>query len=141
MSKSGAIIIIEDDLDDRHFFEKIFADMGVKNEVLWFADTSEAYDFLTNTIKSIFIIFSDVSLPGQSGLDFKRSIDNNPKLRQKSIPFVFYSTSANQQEVNEAYTQMTTQGFFKKENSLKETTETLKIIFDYWKLSKHPNTQ
>lgn len=141
MSKSGALVIIEDDIDDRIFLEKIFKDIGFKNEVIWFSNTGDAFAFLSTTIKGIFIIFSDVSLPGQSGLDFKRQIDDNPKLRQKSIPFVFYSTSANQQEINEAYTQMTIQGFFKKENNIQDTTEMLKTIFAYWSLCRHPNTQ
>lgn len=141
MSKSGALVIIEDDIDDRIFLEKIFKDIGFKNEVIWFANTDDAFAFLSTTIKVIFIIFSDVNLPGQSGLDFKRQIDDNPKLRQKSIPFIFYSTSANQQEINEAYTQMTIQGFFKKENNIQDTTEMLKTIFAYWSLCRHPNTQ
>ncbi|TRW27189.1 response regulator [Flavobacterium zepuense] len=141
MSKSGALVIIEDDIDDRIFLEKIFKDIGFKNEVIWFSNTDDAFAFLNTTIKIIFIIFSDVSLPGQSGLDFKKQLDGNPKLRQKSIPFIFYSTSANQQEVNEAYTQMTIQGFFKKENNIQDTTEMLKTIFAYWSLCRHPNTQ
>jgi len=141
MSKSGALILIEDDTDDRIFLEKIFKSIGLKNEVIWFSNTEDAFGFLCTTIKSIFLIFSDINLPGESGLDFKRKVDRDPKLRKKSIPFIFYSTSANQQDVNEAFTQMTIQGFFKKENNIEDTTEMLKAIFAYWSLCRHPNTQ
>jgi len=141
MSKSGALLIIEDDLDDRIFLEKIFKNIDLKNEVIWFSNTEDTFNFLSTTIKTIFLIFSDINLPGQSGLDFKRKVDGDPKLRKKSIPFIFYSTSANQQDVNEAFTQMTVQGFFKKENNIHDTTEMLKAIFAYWSLCRHPNTQ
>jgi response regulator RpfG family c-di-GMP phosphodiesterase len=141
MSKSGALIIIEDDIDDRNFLLSVFKDIALKNEVIWFGTTDEAFTFLCTTVKSIFLILSDVNLPGKNGLEFKRYVDSDPKLRKKCIPFIFYSTSANQQDVNEAYTHMTVQGFFKKGNDLKETTQIMRCLFEYWSLCRHPNTQ
>jgi response regulator RpfG family c-di-GMP phosphodiesterase len=141
MAKGGEIVAIEDDLDDRQFMQAIVRDLGIENTIIWFDNTDEAFDYLLNTTKSIFIIFSDINLPGKNGLEFKRMIDNNPKLRKKSIPFVFYSTLADQKDVNDAYTQMTVQGFFKKGIDYEETKTMLKTIFDYWRISKHPNTQ
>ena len=59
-------------------------------------------------------------------------------LRKKSIPFVFFSTAANKQEIERAY-EMMVQGYFKKKNSMDGIKSTLKIIMDYWTLCKHPN--
>lgn len=141
MSKAGEILIVEDDSDDRHFLERVIRDLNIENPIKWFETANEIYDYLWTTAKSIFIIFSDVNLPGKNGLELKYKIDNTPKLRQKSIPFVFYSTLANQQQVNEAFTKMTVQGFFKKGQDYEETKVLIKTIFDYWRLSKNPNTQ
>jgi len=140
MTKSGTIILVEDDVDDKHFFENAVKALDIENEVKWFDNTDDALKFLYTTKRPISIIFSDINIPGKNGLEFKRNIDNDPKLRKKSIPFVFYSTSAHQRDVNEAYTEMTVQGFFKKGRDPQETVNALKVIFDYWALCKHPNT-
>lgn len=139
MSKSGPIILFEDDQDDRIFMEKIFTEIGIDNERVYLKNAAEALDFLTHTKKSIFLIFCDVNLPGMNGLELKREIDNNPQLRLKSIPFVFYSTSIRQEQVIEAYSELTVQGFFKKENDFADTKKTISVILAYWKLCRHPN--
>jgi len=141
MSRKGEIIVVEDDMDDREFFSAIVRDLDVKNEIVWFDSTDQAYDYLMKTAKSIFIIFCDINVPGRNGLEFKKKIDSEPKLRKKSIPFIFYSTLASQREVNEAYTEMTVQGFFKKNIDFDDTKVMIKTIFDYWGMAKHPNTQ
>ena len=97
-------------------------------------------NYLISTEDSVFIIFCDINLPGQNGLDFKKNIDANPELRNKSIPFVFFSTSANQHDVNKAYREMTIQGFFKKPSGYKNLKSILSNIFSYWQNCKHPNS-
>lgn len=141
MSKSGVIVIIEDDTDDRKFLGEIIAELSLPNELKWFETAETALDYICTTFQSIFIIISDVHLPGQSGLEFKRKIDADPGLRRKSIPFVFYSTAANQEDVNEAFLNMTIQGFFKKGPDYQAAKKTLSTIFDYWRICRHPNTQ
>jgi response regulator RpfG family c-di-GMP phosphodiesterase len=141
MSKHGPILIIEDDIDDRKLLEDALKDIGYSNRIVWYDNTEEAYYYLSTTTDSIFIIFSDINLPGKNGLDFKKKIDSVPHLRQKSIPFIFYSTSANQQDINEAYSKMTVQGFFKKGRTYAEAKNTLKLILEYWKECRHPNIQ
>ncbi|KRD12403.1 histidine kinase [Flavobacterium sp. Root901] len=139
MSKSGPIILFEDDHDDRSFMEKIFTELEIDNERVYLKNAAEALEYLGNTKKSLFLIFCDVNLPGMNGLELKRKIDNDPHLRLKSIPFVFYSTSIRQDQLIEAYAELTVQGFFKKENDLNETKSTVSTIIDYWKLCRHPN--
>ena len=138
--KSGPIIAIENDVDDKEVFEEILNNLEVVNKLIWFDNCNTAFAYLKTTTDQPFIIFCDVNVPGLSGMEFKRRIDEDNQLRRKSIPFVFYSTSVNQKTVNEAYTQMTVQGFFQKQNSIAEVTKTLQLILDYWKDCKHPNT-
>lgn len=141
MSKSGPILIIEDDTDDKLMFEEVVNSIGYSNKIVWYDNTDDAMNYLETTTDSIFIIFSDINLPGRNGLDFKKKIDSNPELRKKSIPFVFYSTSARQQDIDEAYSKMTVQGFFKKPRDYKEVKESIALILEYWKHCKHPNLQ
>jgi DNA-binding NtrC family response regulator len=138
--RSGPIIVVEDDIDDKEIFEAAVGELQFTNKIIWFNNCDEAWDYLKTTTDSPFIIFSDVNLPRQSGLEFKKQVDEDPELRKKSIPFVFYSTSVNQDTVNEAYMKMTVQGFFQKGNRFEEMKQTVKTILDYWRICRHPNT-
>ena len=137
--KSGPIIVIDNDIDDQEVFKDILESLEVSNKVISLDDCNDAFAYLKSTTEQPFIIFCDVNLPGLSGTEFKRQIDKDPQLRKKSIPFIFYSTSVNQKTVNEAYTQMTVQGFFQKKNSIGEIKNAIQLIINYWQECKHPN--
>ena len=94
--KSGPIIVIDDDADDKDIFESVLKELGVDNKRLWFTNCKDAFEYLRTTNEQPFIIFCDVNIPGLTGIEFKRQIDKHPQLRKKSIPFIFYSTSVNQ---------------------------------------------
>jgi len=139
MAKSGPIILVEDDFEDQEIFTDALKETGSENELLWFKTSAECMAYLRETEQMPFLIFCDVNLPMQNGLDFKQEVDQDPELRRKSIPFLFYSTSVGQLIVNEAYTQMTVQGFFQKQSDFKEIITCLKTIIDYWNYCHHPN--
>lgn len=139
MSKNGSIILIEDDADDQEIFTEAITHIGVKNELICFSTAIEAFEFLTRTTSQPFLIFCDVNLPMQTGIEFKRQVDQDPELRKRSIPFIFYSTSVDERSVTEAYTQMTIQGFFRKESTYPGIISRLKIILDYWYGCEHPS--
>ncbi|WP_297333550.1 response regulator [Flavobacterium sp.] len=139
MYRSGPIVLVEDDADDKEIFEDIVRDLGYENPVIWFENTAEAYEYLSSTPDPVFIICSDINMPFENGLDFKKRIDDNDYLRKKSIPFVFYSTTVTQQAVNEAYTKLTIQGFFKKGDNYNELKELIAVILRYWTYCYHPN--
>jgi response regulator RpfG family c-di-GMP phosphodiesterase len=141
MHHKGPIVLVEDDLDDKGFFTDTLKKLSVPNELVWFEDAESAYQYLEETRDKVFIIFCDINLPGQNGLDFKKQIDHNAELRRKSIPFVFYSTAARQEDVNEAYVQMTVQGFFRKQSDFNKMEQQLELILNYWQVCIHPNTQ
>jgi len=141
MSKSGPIVLVEDDPDDKELFEGIVKELNIQNKIEWFVDAERAYNYLDNTLEPIFLIFCDINMPGKNGLEFKREIDLNPTLRRKSIPFIYLSTAATQKDIDTAYIELTIQGFFKKGNSYEEMKSLLKSIFDYWTCCKHPNSQ
>jgi len=141
MSKQGPILLIEDDEDDKNLIEELLLELNVRNELIWFPTSIEAFSFLKVTPEQPFIIFSDVNLPLQNGVDFKKQIDRDHELRKKSIPFVFLSTSINQGMVNMAYEQSTVQGYFEKRSSYQDMKKMLGQIIDYWKVCRHPNSR
>jgi len=140
MAKSGPIVIVEDDLDDQNILDEAIRESGTKNEIIFFSTGPSAFEFLKQTKSQPFLILSDINLPVQTGIEFKKRIDEDPELRQKSIPFIFFSTSVEKSAVTKAYTEMTVQGFFKKSNTYDELKSVIRLIMDYWKLCKHPNT-
>ena|SRR6188474_1632892 len=140
MSKLGPIVIVEDDLDDQEMIQEAMEEVGIKNELVFFDRSLKAFEFLKSTTQQPFLILSDVNLPVQNGIEFKRQIDEDRQLREKSIPFVFYSTAVDKNSVNTAYQELTVQGFFKKKNKYEELKKDLKLIVDYWTTCKHPNS-
>jgi CheY-like chemotaxis protein len=140
MSKDGPILIVEDDLDDCDILREVIEGLGIRNELKFFQNGRLILSYLQTTKDQPFIILSDVNMPLMSGPELKREINNDPYLREKSIPFVFFSTNASPAAVQEAY-EMMVQGFFKKESSLEKIREVIKLVYDYWTVCRHPNSE
>ena len=138
-SKKGPIIILEDDADEQELLSEVFKQMQVVNEIKFFSDGESFLQYIRTTQDQPFIIISDVNVPLLNGLEVKRIINDNTYLRQKSIPFVFLSTTAEKKAVEEAY-DLTAQGFFVKQNSIQEIEINLKLILQYWSECKHTNS-
>lgn len=73
-----------------------------------------------------------------NGLELKRLIDAHPVLRKKSIPFIFYSTATTQNAIEEAYTTLSIQVFFIKENDYHKTKSIVNTVLEYWKSCVNP---
>ncbi|MHA4844191.1 response regulator [Flavitalea antarctica] len=140
MSLKGPIVIIEDDVDDQEFYASTLQGLAIENEVIYFQAAEDAYQFLEATEKKPFLIICDINLPGITGIAFKRKIHENTYLRNKSIPFIFLTTSSDKNTVTAAY-EMMVQGYFVKPNSVTELTALLDQIIRYWRVCKHPNSE
>jgi len=138
MNKGGPIIIIEDDLDDQDILTEIFQELNYRNEVIFFKEGEKALEFLTDTTIEPFIIFSDINMPKLNGMELRAKVHENEDLRIKSIPYLFFSTSAEQQHVIDAYSK-SIQGFFVKPKNYAEIKETIKTIVEYWQKCVSPN--
>ncbi len=138
MNKGGPIIIIEDDLDDQDILTEIFQELNYKNEIIFFKEGEKALEYLTDTTIEPFIIFSDINMPRLNGMELRAKVHENEDLRIKSIPYLFFSTSAEQQYVIDAYSK-SIQGFFVKPKVYSEIKETIKTIVEYWQKCVSPN--
>jgi CheY-like chemotaxis protein len=138
MNRKGPIIFIEDDLDDQQIFQDIFDALEYENEIIFFSEGEAALDYLNKNEVEPCIIFSDINMPKLSGLELRNKIHENENLRIKTIPYLFFSTSAEQQHVVDAYSK-SIQGFFIKPSNYNEIEDLLKSIIDYWKKCVSPN--
>lgn len=139
MNSKEPIIIVDDDTDDHAIFQEVAERLNLQNELLFFRNGLELLAYLRITTQKPFIIFCDMNMPQMGGLELRRHINEDEFLRKKSIPFVFFTTAASNEQIREAY-DLTVQGFFLKESSFIETENTFKLILDYWSKCKHPNS-
>jgi len=138
MNKNGAIIIVEDDIDDQEMFGEVFEELHYKNEIIFFNDGQEALAYLTAESTEPFIVFSDINMPKLNGIELRKQIHENESIRIKTIPYLFFTTTAEQDAVIDAYSK-SIQGFFIKPASFQDLKELVKIIVEYWQKCVSPN--
>ncbi len=131
------IMIVEDDPDDSEFLIAALQAKKIQMNYLCFQNGEEALAHLHATKNETFLIISDINMPLMNGLEFKRKINSDTKLRDKNIPFIFLSTSAKTNLVNEAFA-LSIQGYFQKPNNISQMNKLALSIIDYWSSSEHP---
>lgn len=138
MNKSGPIIIIEDDTDDQDILSEIFNELNYTNQIIFFSDSQQALDYLIDTDTEPFLVLSDINMPKLNGIELREKVHNNEDLRLKSIPYLFFTTSAEQKHVVDAYSR-SIQGFFIKPHSYEQLKSMLIKIVEYWQECQSPN--
>ncbi|WP_276135124.1 response regulator [Polluticoccus soli] len=128
---SGPILLIDDDLEEQEMLETAFREIGMDNKILFFKNGLEAMDHLLSATEKPFLILCDMNMPVMDGLTLRDNINSNDILRKKSIPFIFYSTTARPEEVEKAY-ELAVQGFFEKHFAYQEMCNDLRRICGYW---------
>lgn len=139
MSKTGPIILVEDDAHDQDVIKAALKDNKVANEIICFESAQAALDYLLQTSEQPFIILCDILMKGMNGLEFRDAINDNDYLRKKSIPFVFFTAAVSQEIVDEAY-DLTVQGFIEKPRIYDDLKKTLVHVIGYWSTCLHPNS-
>jgi CheY-like chemotaxis protein len=138
VNKNGPVIIIEDDADDQEFLTEIFQKLNYQNKILFFFDGQEALDHINATDDLPFLILSDINMPKLNGFALRQKLKTDEKLSNKCIPYLFFSTAVNQKSVIDAYSQ-SVQGFFVKQNTMRELEKTIIAIMEYWRRCAAPN--
>jgi CheY-like chemotaxis protein len=139
MSKQGPIVLIDDDPDECEVIGEAFKSEKIFNELKCFHDGQAALDYLASTDDQPFLILTDINMPRLGGIELREIIEGDPHLKEKSIPFIFLTTTASAPAIKKAY-EMSVQGFFEKPSRLKEIQRTLRVICDYWTMCKHPKS-
>ncbi|MCF2488006.1 response regulator [Dyadobacter sp. CY347] len=137
MNKKGPIVIIEDDMDDQDILSEIFKELNYENELVFFGDGVQALEYLTHIDIEPFLVLSDINMPKLNGMELYEKIHNNEDLRLKSIPYLFFSTSAEQKHVIDAYSR-SIQGFFIKPSNYDKLKKMIVKIVEYWQECESP---
>jgi len=140
MSPKEKIILIDDHPYEVDLLNLALEKLHLDYEIIYFSNAKEAYTYFEKTTDPIFIIISDINMPGMNGIELRKEIDRNTKLKKKTIPYIFFSSSTKECDVDEAY-DYNAQGYFKKPMGLDEMTELFDSIIKYWQKCRHPNKQ
>lgn len=138
MDKNGPIIVIEDDVDDQELLRMVFKKLAYSNEIIFFNDGDDALVYLENMNIKPFLILSDINMPRLNGMELREKIYNNERMNLRCIPYLFFTTAAEQPMVLKAYSK-SVQGFFVKPAEYTEIEKTISLIMQYWKKCHSPD--
>ena len=137
MNKDGAIIIVEDDPDDKDIITQILSDIGMRNETITFSNGEEAYSHLTQSISEPFIIISDINMPKMNGIELKNKIQIESGTKFLSVPFILMSTAEPTDSIIKKSTK-SVQEYFKKPNNWQDYRKEIEGIIGFWSSSTQP---
>lgn len=126
------ILIIEDDEDDRDILKEIFRDLGYKNNLVFFADSTQVVEYLRRPEIQPFIIISDINMPKLGGFDLRNIILNEELLMDKDIPYIFISNAQDENSIKQA-NKLSIQGFIQKGDDYNKYKEKIRNLVEYWK--------
>ncbi|RYD51066.1 MAG: response regulator [Sphingobacteriales bacterium] len=133
----SSILLVEDDQDDIDLVKQAIEALQIKRRVEYFRSGQELIAYLKRTEVAPMVVICDVNLPGETGFDVKDSIIADPELKYKAVPFIFWSTTASERQIQHAY-DLSAQGFFTKPTTFEALCETFSMIVKYWEKSEHP---
>ena len=139
LKNNAPILLIEDDEDDQNMLRQALEELHLKNSLITLSDGRQALEFLKKTPTNPFIILCDMDMPRMDGMELWNKIQQDPELKRKAIPFIFLTSHDDQEDIRDAYSRQTVQGFFVKGNDPKQIKEILRLILLYWDLCLHPN--
>jgi CheY-like chemotaxis protein len=86
------ILLAEDDIDDRFFFEKALNEVIIETKLSVVNDGIQLMEYLAKNLQNLpNIIFLDISMPGKTGIECLSEIHENELLNK--IPIAMLSTS------------------------------------------------
>ena len=135
---TNPIYIVDDDEDDQQIIKEAVAELGLVNELRFFYTAEAVLNELRKSDLIPFIIISDINLPGMDGFTLREKILTESSMSDKSIPFIFWSTTASDAQVKRAF-DLSAHGFFIKGRTFKELKVELGEIISYWSKSLAPH--
>lgn len=138
MLRKGPIVVIEDDEDDQLILQEVFNRLDYPNKLIFFNNGQDALDFLNRGEVLPFLILSDINMPKLDGFALRQKLKSDAALQLKCIPYIFFTTTAEQSSVIDAYS-LSAQGFFIKPNSIEAIQKSISAIMEYWMLCAAPN--
>lgn len=124
MDKILTLLLVDDDEDDREFFSMIAGENDCN--VITFNDGLHFLEKVSNNnMEKPDLIFLDINMPLMSGLECLQHLRQVESY--KEIPVVIYTTSGNDQDIDDART-YGANAFMKKPNSMKELKKNISSL-------------
>ena len=126
------ILVIEDDEDDRDILKEIFRDLGYRNQIVFFSDSTEALKYIRKPGVEPFIIISDINMPKLGGFELRNIILEEELLNDKNIPYVFISNAQDDYSLKQA-NKLAIQGYIHKGTDYNVYKDKIKSLIDFWR--------
>ena len=96
------VLLADDDIDDRYFFEKLLKSLMVNTELATVEDGEKLMIYLTeNSEKLPDILFLDLNMPKKNGTECLSEIKQDERLKQ--LPVIIFSTHKHEQDSDILY--------------------------------------
>lgn len=136
--QDGPIWIIDDDADDQDLVKEVGKDLKLSNEFVFIKSAEETLQKLRETPVAPFIMICDINLPKMDGFALREKMLADPSKKMHSVPFIYWSTAASEQQIVRAF-ELSAHGLFIKEASFTELKNSFTGIITYWRKSKMPS--
>lgn len=126
------ILMVEDDHDDRHITQSLFAEKGYNIQLKFLDETDKLITFLEDAAIEGDIpdlILLDLNLPRKSGYELLKELKTHSQFH--IIPVVIVSGTAHSQEVRECY-RLGANSFIQKPFTDQHTQEKIETFVSYW---------
>ena len=137
---TGPVWIIDSDVDDQEMVREVWDELHLKNELRFFDGAEDAMQSLSEVDTAPFIIICEVRLPKIDGFELRERMLATGSKKFKSVPFIFWSADATEEQITHAYN-LSVHGFFIKETRFEELKNTFRFIINYWLRSKMPEKE
>ena len=138
--KPISALMVEDNIDHAELMMDAFYDFNIKNNISHVLDGEQAINYLCNhppyddlnKYTRPDIIFLDIRMPRQGGIETLKIIKADNKL--KDIPVIMISTSSTAPEIKECYA-LGANGYITKPLKFEEFSKKMKELNYYWVLT------
>ena len=91
------VLLADDDIDDRYFFDKVLKSLPVRTELATVEDGEKLMSYLAeNSEKLPDILFLDLNMPKKNGSECLVEIKQDERL--KKLPVIIYSTHRHEKD-------------------------------------------
>jgi CheY-like chemotaxis protein len=137
MNTTAPIYIVDDDADEEDLIKEAFEELRISHPLRFFRTPDDLLQVLKKKGEVPFIIISDVNLPRMDGFQLREKVLKESSIKDKSIPYIFWSTSASEAQIKKAY-DLSVHGFFLKGRTYKELKKIIQEMIAYWTDSLAP---
>lgn len=136
--QSQAIWIIDNDTDDQEVVKHVWDELKLQNELVFMYGAEQALAALEKVDYTPFIIICELNLPATDGFALRTTMLEKGKKRFTSVPFIFWTTQASEQQIQHAYN-LSVHGLFIKDSNFTDLKKTFTTIINYWLKSRMPS--